>query len=230
VKWKLLQSNPAASTKPPKAPQRETSMLQPKEATRLLERLEGKPLHLLAALALATGARRNELLALRWQDVDLDGGRLRIEQALEQTGGEIRVKEPKTRHGRRTISLPAETVALLKKHWHEQQEQRLAAGLGKAPDASPVFASPAGAYLSPDALSHAWERQMEVFGLSTITLHSLRHTHASTLLAAGVGVVTVSRRLGHSSPRITLEVYGHVIAGTDDQAAAVAGAAFGGNL
>jgi integrase len=226
VVWKLLRDNPATVIKPPKAPARETEMLQPKEAGRLLERLRGKPLYLLASVALATGARRNELLALRWSDLDLDQGRLRIEQALEQSGGTIRVKEPKTRHGRRMISLPAETVAELRRHWKDQQERRLAMGRGRAADASPVFASPSGTWESPDAISHAWERQMEGLGMSSVTFHSLRHTHASTLIAAGVDILTISRRLGHGSPKVTLEVYGHLVAGGDDRAAEIVGAAF----
>lgn len=126
--------NPAETEKPPKAPQHEAFMLQPKEAAALLQRLQGKPLHLFASLALATGARRNELLGLRWQDVDLDHARLTIHQALEQTkAGGIRVKPPKTAKGRRTMSLPPHAVAELRHHWREQQEQRLAMGMGKAP-------------------------------------------------------------------------------------------------
>jgi len=101
----------------------------------LLERLRGKPLYLIASLALATGMRRNEMLALRWQDIDLAAGRLTIEQALEKTHAcGIRVKGPKTRHGRRTISLPQHLVAELRQHWRDQQERRLAMGFGKAPD------------------------------------------------------------------------------------------------
>jgi len=87
---------------------------------------------------LGTGARRNEL-ALRWCDLDLAAGRLTIEEALEQTTAHgIRVKGPKTRHGRRTISLPPHLVDELRQHWRDQQEQRLAAGLGRIPDNAPV--------------------------------------------------------------------------------------------
>jgi integrase len=106
--WGMIRDNPAEIVKPAKAPDQETEMLQPDQAAMLLDRLRGKPLYLLASLALATGMRRNEMLGLRWQDVDLDAGRLTIEQALEQTHTYgIRTKGPKTRHGRRTISLPA---------------------------------------------------------------------------------------------------------------------------
>jgi len=226
--WGIIRDNPAELAKPAKAPDRETSMLQPDQAAVLLERLRGKPLYLIASLALGTGMRRNEMLGLRWGDVDLDAGRLTIERALEQTVAHgIRTKGPKTKHGRRTISLPAHLVAELRQHWREQQEQRLAAGLGKAPDSAPVFATIDGGHLSPNAITKAWPVAMAAIGMPAITLHSLRHTHASMLIASGLDILTISRRLGHSSPTITLSVYGHLIHGGDDRAAQIMNAAFG---
>src|SRR5262245_4491938 len=184
--WGVVRDNPAEIAKPPKTPQHETEMLQPNEAITLLDRLRDRPLYLIASLGLSTGMRRNEMLALRWRDVDLDGARLTVMQALEQTKAHgIRIKAPKTKHGRRTISLPAHVVTELRAHWRAQQEQRLALGLGRAGDDGPVFAGD-GAFLSPDAISHAWMRQMESIGMSDVTLHSLRHTHASMLIRSGV--------------------------------------------
>src|SRR5215472_13885771 len=178
--WGILRDNPADIAKPPKAPNRETTMLQPDQAAALLERLRGKPIYLLASLALGTGMRRNELLGLRWGDVDLDAGRLTIEQALEQTATHgIRIKAPKTRHGRRTVSLPAHLVTELRQHWRSQQEQRLGIGLGKAPETAPVFATADGGHLSPNAITKAWPVAMAAIGMPAVTLHSLRHTHAS---------------------------------------------------
>jgi integrase len=229
--WGVTRDNPAEVAKPPKAPDRETPMLQPDQAAALLERLRGKPLYLLASLALGTGMRRNELLGLRWGDVDLDAGRLTVEQALEQTATHgIRTKGPKTKHGRRTISLPAHLVAELRQHWREQQEQRLAAGLGKAPDSAPVFATIDGRHLSPNAITKAWPVAMAAIGMPAVTLHSLRHTHASMLINAGLDILAISRRMGHSSPTITLNVYGHLIHGTDDRAAQIMDAAFGSKM
>jgi integrase len=226
--WGIIRDNPAELARPPKAPDRETKMLQPDQAAMLLERLRGKPLYLIASLALATGMRRNEMLALRWQDVDLAAGRLTIEQALEETHAYgIRVKEPKTRHGRRTISLPPHLVAELRQHWRDQQERRLAMGLGKAPGDAPVLAAANGGYPRQWTVTRQWSDQMDAIGMSGVTLHSLRHTHASMLIASGVDIITVSRRLGHCSPKVTLEVYGHLINGGDDRAAQIVGAVFG---
>src|SRR5215468_2428657 len=229
--WGLIRDNPAEVAKPPKAPDQETPMLQPDQAAALLEHLRGKPLYLLASLALGTGLRRNEMLGLRWGDVDLDAGRLTIEQSLEQTVAHgIRTKGPKTKHGRRTISLPAHLVTELRQHWREQQEQRLGIGRGKAPDSAPVFATADGQHLSPNAITKAWPVAMAAVGMPAVTLHSLRHTHASILIASGVDILTISRRLGHSSPTITLSVYGHLIHGTDDRAAQIMDKAFGSKM
>jgi integrase len=226
--WGLLRDNPAELAKPPAVGDEEIAILQPDKARALLDRLHGQPLYLLASLGLATGLRRSEMLALRWQDVDLDAGRLTVERALEQTTAHgIRVKGPKTRKGRRTISLPAHTVAELQTHWRAQQEQRLALGMGRAPPDSPVLATFDGKLQSPDAVTIAWRRAMAAIGMSGITLHSLRHTHASMLIASGMDILTISRRLGHASPTITLGTYGHIIHGADDQAAKIMDQAFG---
>jgi integrase len=206
-------------------------ILQPDSARALLDALRDHPLYLLASLALATGMRRNEMLALRWKDVDLETGKLTIEQSLEQTTAHgIRIKAPKTRRGRRTISLPASTVAELRGHWRAQQEQRLALGVGRSPADGPVLASFDGKPQSPNAVTKAWPVAMAAIGMSGVTLHSLRHTHASMLIASGMDVLTVSRRLGHGSPTITLRVYGHLIHETDDRAARIIEEAFGSKM
>ena len=226
--WGLLRDNPADMVKPPKMRAAEVKILQAAEAKELLGKLRCGPLYMLASLALGTGARRGELLALRWRDIDFDSRRLTIEQALEQTAEHgIRTKEPKTKHGRRTISLPAHIVAELRAHHAAQAEQRLALGMGRAPEDATVLASLDGKPLSPDTVSKQWERTMDALGRPEITLHSLRHTHASMLIASGMDILTISRRLGHANPTVTLNVYGHLIAGSDDKAAQIMEAAFG---
>jgi integrase len=152
---------------------------------------------------------------------------LKVERALEQTKrGGLVFKPPKTRYGRRTITLPPSTVTELRAHRKAQAEQRLALGLGKAPEDALVFATWDGSTRSPNALTKEWSKAMQAASLEA-TFHSLRHTHASTLIASGLDVLTISRRLGHGSPAITLGVYGHLFK-PDDRAAAIMESVFTG--
>jgi integrase len=220
AQWGVVARNVADAIDAPRVRTHEIEILTPAQVQTVLTTLRDTPLYPIVATALGTGLRRGELLALRHQDIDLDGSTLRVEQALEETqrGGLI-FKSPKTRYGRRTITLPPSTVAVLREHWKVQQEQRLALGLGRAESASLVFADWDGSPRSPRTLTQQWRKAMDKAGL-TVTFHSLRHSHASTLIAAGLDVLTISRRLGHGSPAITLGVYGHLFK-PDDRAAAI---------
>lgn len=165
----------------------------------------------IATLALATGMRRGELLALRWIDIDFANATISVVRSLEQTqGGGLRFKSPKTKSSRRTITLPPSAVAMLTAHRKEQLELRFQLGLGKHDADALVFCNPEGKPISPNSFSVMWGR-----AVPEATFHSLRHTHASALIAAGKDVVTVSRRLGHVKPTITLNVYGHLFTKTD---------------
>ncbi|HWS10855.1 MAG TPA: site-specific integrase [Xanthobacteraceae bacterium] len=182
---------------------------------------------MIALMGLTTGMRRGELLALRWRDVDLDGASLRVEQSLEQTKSGLRFKEPKTKHGRRTIGLAASVVAELRSHRKLQQEQRLRLGMGKIPEDGLVLSKWDGSPRSPNSTTKEWTRAVKELNLPKISLHALRHTHASQLIASGMDVLTISRRLGHGSPMITLGVYGHRFKNTDDRAVQAMEAAYG---
>jgi integrase len=125
------------------------------------------------------------------------------------------------------LPLPAHTVAELRAHWRAQREQRLALGLGKAPGDAIVLATFDGKPQSPNSITKAWQRAIKAIGMPKAGLHSLRHTHVSMLLASGMDILTISRRIGHASVAVTLDVYGHLIHGTDDRAAAIMDAALG---
>jgi integrase len=230
VEWSLLSRNPAAIAKPPRVQAQEVEIITVEEAQKILQCLRGRALYPIIALALATGMRRGELLALRWGDVDLDTGRIRVERSLEQTKGGLRFKEPKTKHGRRSIKIPPSIVTELKAHWAQQQAQRLRLGLGRAADGDLVFPRWDGTARSPNATTREWVRALAENKLPAISLHALRHTHASQLIAAGMDPVAISRRLGHASPTITLNVYGHLFGNSDDRAADIIEAAFGKTL
>jgi integrase len=205
------QRNVVALVDAPRVPVKEAPALQLAEIPTMLAGVRGRMLYPIAVVALGTGMRRGELCGLRWQDVDLDGGSLRVEQSLEQTRDGLRFKAPKSARSRRNISLSPAVVAELRAHWKAQQEQRLALGLGKAPADSLVFAAWDGKPRHPDKLSTDFSTAMTRAGLPHVTLHSLRHTHASQLITSGMDILTVSRRLGHGSPAITLNVYGHLL-------------------
>jgi integrase len=226
AQWGVVHQNVATLVDAPKARASEVEILTPEQVNVVLETLQGHWLHPIAALALGSGARRGELLGLRWRDLDLDAGTMRIERAIEQTKQGITVKAPKTRHGRRVVTLAPVTIDLLRTHRRMQQEQWLALGRGKMAVETPVFATVEGEIMSPRSISKAWERATRRLDIKA-SFHSLRHTHASTLLAEGVDPVTVSRRLGHGSAAITLAVYAHLMK-PDDRAAAVMEAVLSG--
>jgi integrase len=225
LQWNVVTLNAAGNVSPPKVEAQEIEILKPEQARTILDKLAGRSFHPIAVMALATGMRRGELLALRWQDVDLDGAQVRVERSLEQTKQGLRFKSPKTRHGRRNIALPAFAVEALRAHRNSQGEMRLKLGMGKAPGDALVFATFDGNPRSPNSVTKEWKAAAKAVGIP-VTFHALRHTHASQLIASGMDVLTISRRLGHGSPTITLGVYGHMFANTDDRAAKVMDTAF----
>ncbi len=223
--WGVVARNVAAMVDAPRVASREVETLSPAQIMTVLETLQGRPLHTIATVLLGTGLRRGELLALRWQDLDLDGGgTLRVERALEETQrGGRQFRPPKNRHSRRTVTLPPSTVAVLRAHRTAQQEQGLALGRGRLTPDMLVFPNWDGSPRSPHTLTSQWAKAMKAAG-ERASLHSLRHTHASTLIASGLDILTISRRLGHSSPVITLQVYAHLFK-PDDRAAQIIEAA-----
>jgi integrase len=224
----IVGRNVASVVKPPKVESKEVEILTAKQMADTLAASKGHPLHPIVALALGTGARRGEILALSWVALDLDGGTVRIERSLEETaGGVLRFKPPKTRHGRRTISLPPSAIEALRDHRRLQLEMRVALGLGRPEPNALVFCTPEGEPLSPDNLSRDWKRLVKAKKLPPVMFHALRHSHASALIAAGLDVLSISRRLGHGSPTVTLTVYGHKFENKDDAAAKAIEAAMG---
>jgi integrase len=115
--------------------------------------------------------------------------------------------------------MPEIVVETLRKHRQQQLETRMALGLGKLPDDALVFPAPNGGLRSLRAFSRAWADATKRMDIGSVTFHALRHTHTSQLIDAGVDVVTISRRLGHASPNITLAVYAHQFQTRDDKAA-----------
>lgn len=224
----LVSRNVAALEGAPKVEAEEIQILGAEQIKKLLASLRGRPPYAAIVTALFTGLRRGELLALRWAALDLDGKTLAVDEALELTKAGVAFKVPKTKAGTRDISLPDLVVDALREHRRAALEQRIALGLGKLPDDALIFPALDGGPRCPRDFSKAWARIAEAEGFPEVTLHALRHTHASQLIAAGLDVVTISRRMGHASPNVTLAVYAHLFRHRDDKAAAAVNAAVAG--
>ncbi len=218
VRLGVLFKNPAEQVKPPRPPSREIKILDKKEIATLINAAKGVGLYVPVLVAVTTGMRRGELLALRWSDISPKSELLTVNQSLERIKGRFEFKSPKTKTSRRTITLPAITIEALRGHYRAQIEERLKLGLGRDPRGL-VFARPDGQPMDADTLSKAFRRLVASAKVTPITFHGLRHTHISHLLMDGVHVKLVSERAGHASINITLGVYAAYIPNMQSDAA-----------
>jgi len=167
-----------------------------------------------------------EILALRWSAVDLDRGVIAVRESIENSAAGTRFKAPKTKAGRRDITLPDVLIGVLREHRREQLELRMRLGIGKLPDDALLISDIDGNPWQQRQTSTLWQRFAEKAGMPEVTFHALRHTHASQLIDAGVDIVTISKRLGHAKPDITLRVYSHLFRKDDSKAAQAINALF----
>ncbi len=228
VRWGWLANNPAERVDPPRHHAERKTLWTPPELAAFLEGTAFHWLHPYYLVALSTGARPGELLALTWGDVDLAAGAVSIERAAQRIGGERVTTASKTRAGVRTITLPAEGLAALKQQRAWQAERRLRLGPSWAAG-DLVFSGYDGAPLHPSTVAHAMARECDRLGLPHVSPHGLRHLHASLLLAEGLPVPAVSKRLGHAHAGVTMAVYAHAIGQGDAGAAEAIGRALGKN-
>jgi len=220
IKWGLIATNPVTNSEPPRVKKYLAIALTPAQLAMVLESASGPwCIGTYLELASATGCRRGELLALRWSDI-VDG-RAMIARSLTQTRDVLGFKCTKTEKPR-PVRLPESAIVALEAHRQQQDEFRRQFGPDYRADLDLIFANPDGTMLKPDSISasvSALFKRLKIPKPKGAALHLLRHSHTSHLLASGVPLPAVSARLGHSSMRTTLEIYGHMIPGQDDEAA-----------
>lgn len=219
----LIPRNAAAGLKLPKIERKETTPLSAEEARRLLEtaRETGDRLEALYVLALNTGMREGELLALKWDDVDLQSALLRVRRTLTQAGGTFVLGEPKTGNSRRTIRLTSGAVDALRGHLSRQLRKMEEMGSLYQPGGL-VFATETGSLINPSNLrNRSFKPLLKRAGLppAKLRFHDLRHTCATLLLGGNVNPKIVSEMLGHASVSITLDVYSHLMPDMQEKAA-----------
>lgn len=204
VRLKVIPFNPCLDIDKPRPAKREMTVWDRAQADAFLKAATADRLYTLYVLALMTGMREGELFGLEWSDVDFDNGAVMVQRTLEEVGGKLRTKEPKTAKSRRRIDLPAFAVEAL----HEHRKRMLAEGHA----AGPVFCDADGGYLRrPNVARRSFQPIMEKAGVPSIRFHDLRHTAATLLLGAGENPKVVSERLGHATVTITLDTYSHVL-------------------
>lgn len=212
VKWGLVPRNVVEAVNPPRVPRKEFRPLSPEEVSRFLEAAKDDRLYALYVLAVSCGLRLGELLGLKWDDVDLAKGAIRVARQLQWIKGTGPVfSEPKSAKARRTIVLPANVQAVLRRHRTRQAEERLKLG-DVWQDWGLVFTTTIGTPLDPRSVYDSFYPLLEKARLPRIRFHDLRHTCATLLLAQGVHPKIVQEQLGHSQVNLTLDTYSHVTA------------------
>ena len=204
---RLILTNPAEGCALPRVEHQEMKTLTTVQLASFFREARESGVFELYYLELATGLRRGELLGLKWEDIDLERGDLRVRRQVSRINGEVVEAPLKTKNAYRTLPLAEDTVGVLK----EQRKK-----VGNSPW---VFPSPNGGPISPDSVLHMLHRVLKRAGLPKVRFHDLRHTFATLALQNGVDVKTVSGMLGHFSAGFTLDTYAHITSAAQRQAA-----------
>ncbi|MCB9374001.1 MAG: site-specific integrase [Microthrixaceae bacterium] len=222
VRWDLIARNPMDRVDPVEVPRRHLDLPPVETVARMLHELEDEDLTMAAYIRVAAlaGSRRGEVCVLRWGDVDLDVGEVRISRALSI--GDDGVVSKGTKTGRaRAVALDRRTVEVIDRHRAQVREVHLAMGLGRLGDGDWVFGSPYDLRrpVRPESMSRSWRRIRARYGLDEIRLHDLRHFMATRMIESGEDVITVAGRVGHARTSTTTDIYGHRSAARDREAA-----------
>jgi integrase len=197
--------------KPPRPVPKEMVALSADETRRLFEAARGDRLETLYILAVHTGMRQGEMLALRWQDVDMENAVVSVKRTLTRIGGKVAFGEPKTKKSRRSIRLAPQAVEALRLHLERQLRDKEILG-DRYQDQGLIFTTDTGAPINPSNLrQRSFTPLLKRAGLPHMRFHDLRHTCATLLLSRGVHPKFVQELLGHATIAITLDTYSHVL-------------------
>jgi integrase len=208
----IVQRNVVALVRPPRPVRKEMKVLTPEQAHIFLAAVVDDPLEALYVLALTTGMRRGEMLALHWADVNLNAGFVQVRFTVQHlAGAEVMYSPPKTARSRRKVALSGLAIAALEKHRERQNQQRALIGAAWV-DNDLVFTNALG---EPIRGNHILQRNFAPIlvraGLPPMRFHDLRHTAATLLLTQGIHPKVVSEMLGHATISMTLDTYSHVL-------------------
>ena len=220
VRWGRVVRNAADAADQPRKSSPEMQVWTPEEMRTFLEHVRDDRLFAAWQILATTGMRRGELLGLRWADIDVERGSLTIRQVRTAVDYTVETGTPKTHKGTRTVSLDPATLAGLRAHRRQQNEDRLIWG-GAWMETGLVFVRSDGSAIHPQRLSQWFAQHVRRAGLPRIRLHDVRHSYATAVIRAGVPLKVVSQRIGHANPTITMTTYQHVLPGDDEQAALI---------
>jgi integrase len=219
VRWNLIARNTCDLVDAPRVPKKELQVLDVEQAQQFLQAAKSDPLEALYVVALTTGMREGELLALKWKDIDFQQGAIQVKRTIARVRGQgFKVLEPKTPKSRRSVSLAPMALEALKHHRIRQHQQRLIAGPAWE-EHDWVFCNSLGKPMeSGNMVKRSFRRVLERAGLPRMRFHDLRHSCATLLLSMGVHPKIVQERLGHSQISITLDTYSHVLPSLQEEA------------
>ena len=206
-KWELIQKDVASMIEPPRLKKKEMKVWDIEQINAFLKHTKHSRYHLAFVLACYTGMRKGEILALTWDDIDFDEKIINVNKTLYKAGERITVNEPKTPFSVRRIYFDSDIESALKRHKVKQNLESLKTGIT---DRSYLFLQEDGSLVEPTAINVMFTRYLNQLNLPRIRFHDLRHSHATILLEMGVNPKLVADRLGHSSVKITLDVYSHI--------------------
>jgi integrase len=223
VRWEIISSNPAKKVSPPRQHRQEARYYNEEQVKELLNALRTAPYkyYVAVVLALATGLRRGEIIALEWNDIDFDNKTINVNKSSQYiskkgmvTGG------PKTESSIRVISIPDEVVNILKKYRTLQDDTKEKLG-NIWVESNRLFTQKHGEPMYADTLSSWFRKFIQKNCLDDLNFHGLRHTSATILSSMGIDIPTISKRLGHSKPSTTSDIYAHALRSIDRKASIV---------